>query len=128
MPSPSGFVGLSISAEKQHLAEYLACRGFHVQLLDWMGVHDTPDVIVTDQALPDTLVRCEELSQIGLIGLGLDQRVDVFKVEIVFGRNLVVNQYIDQGDLFFHHLCFHHAEHIGYNLPDAGHSIPPPAI
>jgi diguanylate cyclase (GGDEF)-like protein len=88
----NGTVLLNLSAQRYYLAEYLAHSRHRVQVLDWTGVQEVPSVIVTDASWTDSLdgdlADGIRHGQIGVIGLGIQDQVDVSLPSDVQGREV----------------------------------------
>ena len=81
MIQSTGMVLLNLSSQRYYLAEYLAHSKHRIQVLDWTGVQETPNIIVTDaswaNSLDVDLADGIRHGQIGVIGLGIQDQVDV---------------------------------------------------
>ncbi len=77
----NGMVLLNLAPQRYYLAEYLDCLKHRVQVLDPTGVQEVPSIIVTDASWNDSidrnLVDGIRQGQIGVIGLGIQDAVDV---------------------------------------------------
>ena len=91
MPEQMGLIGVNCATDQAHLVDYLASRGYRIEKMNPVTVDEIPDVIITDQdKLPELILAPGCQQQLGVVGLGVTQGVDVTLSSDVQGHELSV--------------------------------------